>query len=82
MTWRRNWRPMWTAALSGWSWPIKTGCTPFALRLSDNPQDAEKIAQDTFIRAYHALKSYEAERIRTMALKPWLYQDGSEVTDG
>lgn len=46
----------------------------FALRLSANPQDAEEIAQDTFVRAYHALKRYEAERIRTMALKPWLYQ--------
>lgn len=46
----------------------------FALRLSDNPQDAEEIAQDTFVRAYCALKSYNAERIRTMALKPWLYQ--------
>lgn len=46
----------------------------FALRLSANPQDAEEIAQDTFVRAYHALKRYKAGRIRTMALKPWLYQ--------
>lgn len=46
----------------------------FALRLSANHQDAEEIAQDAFVRAYHALKRYEAERIRTMALKPWLYQ--------
>ncbi len=46
----------------------------FALRLSANPQDAEEIAQDAFVRAYYALKRYEAERIRTMALKPWLYQ--------
>jgi RNA polymerase sigma-70 factor (ECF subfamily) len=46
----------------------------FALRLSANPQDAEEIAQDAFVHAYHALKRYEAERIRTMALKPWLYQ--------
>ncbi|MER3459109.1 MAG: RNA polymerase sigma factor, partial [Chloroflexota bacterium] len=46
----------------------------FALRLSANPQDAEEIVQDAFVRAYHALKRYEAERIRTMALKPWLYQ--------
>jgi RNA polymerase sigma-70 factor (ECF subfamily) len=46
----------------------------FALRLSDNPQDAEEIAQDAFVRAYHALQSYDADRVRTMALKPWLYQ--------
>jgi RNA polymerase sigma-70 factor (ECF subfamily) len=46
----------------------------FALRLSGNAQDAEEIAQDAFIRAYRALKSYPAERVRAMALRPWLYQ--------
>ncbi len=46
----------------------------FALRLSNDPQDAEEIAQDAFVRAYRALKSYDPERIRAMALKPWLYQ--------
>lgn len=46
----------------------------FALRLSGNAQDAEEIAQDAFIRAYRALESYPAERVRAMALRPWLYQ--------
>lgn len=46
----------------------------FALRLSGSPQDAEETAQDAFIRAYHALKRYDAGRIRALALKPWLYQ--------
>jgi RNA polymerase sigma-70 factor (ECF subfamily) len=46
----------------------------FALRLSRSPQDAEEIAQDAFIRAYRALQSYPAERVRAMALRPWLYQ--------
>jgi RNA polymerase sigma-70 factor (ECF subfamily) len=46
----------------------------FALRLSGNPQDAEEIAQDAFIRAYRAMEGYPAERIRAMALRPWLYQ--------
>lgn len=46
----------------------------FALRLSCSPQDAEEIAQDAFVRAYRALASYEPDRIRALALRPWLYQ--------
>jgi RNA polymerase sigma-70 factor, ECF subfamily len=46
----------------------------FAHRLAGNPQDAEEIAQDAFVRAYRAMKTYPAERIRTLSLKAWLYQ--------
>jgi RNA polymerase sigma-70 factor (ECF subfamily) len=46
----------------------------FALRLTDSPQDAEEITQDAFVRAHRALTKYPAERIRTMVLRPWLYQ--------
>ena len=46
----------------------------FACRLAGNPQDAEEIAQDAFVRAYRALKGYPAERIEGLALRPWLYQ--------
>lgn len=46
----------------------------FALRLSGNPQDAEEIAQDAFVRAYRAIEGYPAERVRALALRPWLYQ--------
>lgn len=46
----------------------------FALRLTCSPQDAEEIAQDAFVRAYRALTSYEPERIRALALRPWLYR--------
>jgi RNA polymerase sigma-70 factor (ECF subfamily) len=46
----------------------------FARRLSGNPEDAEEIAQDAFVRAYRAMKTYEAERIRALSLKSWLYQ--------
>jgi len=46
----------------------------FALRLSGNAQDAEEIVQDAFVKAYRALQGYPAERIREMALRPWLYQ--------
>jgi RNA polymerase sigma-70 factor (ECF subfamily) len=46
----------------------------FALRLAGKPEDAEEIAQDAFVRAYRALKTYPEERIRTMTLRAWLYQ--------
>src|SRR5579884_135616 len=46
----------------------------FALRLSGSPQDAEDIAQDTFARAYAALARYDEERVRTLAVRPWLLQ--------
>jgi RNA polymerase sigma-70 factor (ECF subfamily) len=46
----------------------------FALRLSNNPQDAEEITQDAFVRAYRALGKYPPERVRTLTLRPWLYQ--------
>jgi len=46
----------------------------FAHRLTGNPEDAEEIAQDAFVRAYRALKSYPAERIGALHLKAWLYQ--------
>lgn len=45
----------------------------FALRLLGNPEDAEEIAQDTFVRAYHALAGYERRRIEQLALRSWLY---------
>ncbi len=46
----------------------------FALRLTGNRQDAEEVAQDTFVRAYRALQRFEPERIAALALRPWLYQ--------
>ncbi len=46
----------------------------FALRLTGNHEDAEEIAQDAFVRAYRALKGYAPERIRDLALRPWLYR--------
>jgi RNA polymerase sigma-70 factor (ECF subfamily) len=46
----------------------------FALRLSGNREDAEEIAQDAFVRAYRALRTYPADRIRALALQAWLYR--------
>lgn len=46
----------------------------FALRLAGQPQDAEDITQDTFVHAYRALMAYPGERVRDLALRPWLYR--------
>jgi len=46
----------------------------FALRSCANAQDAEEIVQDAFVRAHKALTGYCEERIRAMALRPWLYR--------
>lgn len=46
----------------------------FALRMTASPQDAEEIAQDTFVRAWRALSQWPPERIRAMRMKAWLYQ--------
>ncbi len=46
----------------------------FALRLCGDRRDAEEVTQDAFIRAYRALLTYDAERIRGLALRPWLYR--------
>ena len=46
----------------------------FALRLSGRREEAEEIAQDAFIRAYRALGTYSAERIRALAMRAWLYR--------
>ena len=46
----------------------------FALRLTGSPPDAEEIVADAFVRSYQALAGYPAERLQTLALRPWLYQ--------
>jgi RNA polymerase sigma-70 factor (ECF subfamily) len=46
----------------------------FAHRLCGNREDAEEVAQDSFVRAYRALKTYSADRIRALALQAWLYR--------
>ncbi|MCU0281422.1 MAG: RNA polymerase sigma factor [Acidimicrobiia bacterium] len=44
-----------------------------ALRLTGSRADAEDIAQEAFLRAYRALGTYEAERIRELRLREWVW---------
>jgi RNA polymerase sigma-70 factor, ECF subfamily len=46
----------------------------FVLRRTANPQDADDILSEAFVRAYLALKGYPIERIRTLKLRSWLYK--------
>lgn len=43
-----------------------------AMRLVRDPDEAEEVAQDTFMRAHRALEGYSAERRLEMRLRPWL----------
>jgi RNA polymerase sigma-70 factor, ECF subfamily len=43
-----------------------------ALRMLRDPRDAEEAAQDAFVRAYRALASYDAARIRELQVRGWL----------
>jgi RNA polymerase sigma factor (sigma-70 family) len=44
-----------------------------ALRLTWRREIAEDIAQDTFLRAYRALSTYDTGRIDAMRFRPWLW---------
>ena len=46
----------------------------FGLALTGNRHDAEEVAQDTFLRAYRALVTYEPDRIRELKQKAWLHR--------
>jgi RNA polymerase sigma-70 factor (ECF subfamily) len=43
-----------------------------ALRMLGDARDAEEVVQDTFVRAYRALETYERSRIEQLQLRPWL----------
>ncbi len=43
-----------------------------ALRLSGSRVEADDLAQETFVRAYRALRRFDAERVRALASRPWL----------
>src|SRR5688572_21681593 len=43
-----------------------------ALRMLGDARDAEEAAQDALVRAYRALATYDAERIRELRVRGWL----------
>jgi RNA polymerase sigma-70 factor (ECF subfamily) len=43
-----------------------------AVRFLGNRSDAEEATQDGLVRAYRALSTYSAERVREIRLRPWL----------
>jgi len=45
----------------------------FALQMVRNPEDAEEVVQDAFVRAYRALTSISPDERDRLTLKPWLY---------
>src|SRR5579864_4644592 len=47
--------------------------------LTGNRQDAEEVAQDTFLRAYRALAGYPPDRVRDLKQKAWLHQIAMNV---
>jgi RNA polymerase sigma-70 factor (ECF subfamily) len=42
--------------------------------LTGSRMDAEEVAQDTFLRAYRALITYPADRVRDLKQRAWLHQ--------
>ncbi|HEY1728414.1 MAG TPA: RNA polymerase sigma factor [Candidatus Baltobacteraceae bacterium] len=44
-----------------------------AARALGDRQRAEELAQDVFVRAYRALRTYDRPRIRKLRLRSWLY---------
>jgi RNA polymerase sigma-70 factor, ECF subfamily len=45
-----------------------------ALTLTGSTADAEEVAQDTFVRAHRALRTYGTERIESLKLRAWLHR--------
>ena len=43
-----------------------------ALRATRHRADAEDLAADAFLRAYRALRTYDAERLADLEIRPWL----------
>jgi RNA polymerase sigma-70 factor (ECF subfamily) len=44
-----------------------------ALRMTGNRADAEDIAQESFLRAYRAMRGYPAQRIEALQLRAWIW---------
>lgn len=52
---------------------LQDGIYSGVLQMTRNRHDAEDVTQETFIRVYRALEGYEAQRIRDLKLRPWVW---------
>ncbi len=52
---------------------LQDGVFSGALQFTRNRQDAEDVTQETFVRVYRALASYEGDRIRDLQIRPWVW---------
>ena len=52
---------------------LSDGLYSGAYRMLGNRQDAEDVTQETLVRAYKALATYPADRIRDLRLRPWMW---------
>jgi RNA polymerase sigma-70 factor (ECF subfamily) len=52
----------------------------FVARMLGDSTRAEDVAQDVFVRAYAALRSYSAERRATLHLRSWIYAIAHNLT--
>ena len=43
-----------------------------AWRMTERPADAEDLAQDAFVSAYRALRTYPPERVRSLQTRGWM----------
>ncbi|MCL4544100.1 MAG: RNA polymerase sigma factor [Chloroflexi bacterium] len=51
----------------------------FALRSTAQPLEAEEVAQETFLRAFRALRNMPPAQITVLALAPWLFTIAANV---
>jgi RNA polymerase sigma-70 factor (ECF subfamily) len=52
---------------------LEDGLFSGLLRIVGNRADAEDLAQETFTRAYRALRDFQPERIRALRLRGWVW---------
>ena len=52
---------------------LQDGVYSGVLQFTRNRHDAEDVTQETFVRVYRALDTYDEDRIRDLQLRPWVW---------
>lgn len=52
---------------------LQDGVFSGVLQFTRNRQDAEDVTQETFVRVYRALDTYDEDRIRALQVRPWVW---------